>query len=50
MGKIEVRRIEVMQRLKKKRLKQREAAKKSGIDIREVKRLLRAYHQCGAEG
>jgi transposase len=50
MSKKELTRIEVMQRLEKKILKQGEAAKILGISIRQVKRLLRAYRQAGAAG
>ena len=39
-----------MQRLKEKRLKQKEAAQMLGISIRQVKRLWRAYRQIGAPG
>jgi transposase len=42
--------MEVMQRLKEKRLKQKEAAQMLGISIRQVKRLWRAYRQIGAPG
>ena len=50
MSKKEVTRVEVMQRLEKKILKQEEAAKILGISIRHVKRLLRAYRRTGAAG
>ena len=50
MSKKELTRLEVMQRLEEKRLKQKEAAVMLGISIRHVKRLLRAYRQRGEEG
>lgn len=50
MSKKEHTRLEVIQRLEKKRLKQKEAAVMLGISVRHVKRLLRAYRQRGAEG
>ena len=39
-----------MQRLKEKRLKQKEAAQMLGISTRQVKRLWRAYRKKGAQG
>jgi transposase len=50
MSKKELTRIEVMQRLEEKRLKQREAAEMLGISQRHVRRLLRAYRQDGERG
>jgi len=50
MSKKELTRIEVMQRLEEKRLKQREAAEMLGINQRHVRRLLRAYRQDGERG
>jgi transposase len=50
MSNREITRMEVMQRLKEKRLKQKEAAQMLGISIRQVKRLWRAYRQIGAPG
>lgn len=50
MSKKELTRLEVMQRLEEKRMKQKEAAVMLGISVRHVKRLLRAYRQGGAEG
>ena len=50
MSKKELTRLEVMQRLEEKRLKQKEAAVMLGISVRHVKRLLRAYRQGGAGG
>jgi len=46
----ELTRLEVMQRLKAKRLTQKEAAKMLGISIRQVKRLYQAYREHGAKG
>lgn len=39
-----------MQRLKEKRLKQREAAEMLGVSVRQVKRLYKAYQEKGAGG
>jgi transposase len=50
MSKQEITRLEVMQRLKEKRLKQKEAAGMLGISVRQVKRLWRAYRKKGAQG
>ena len=50
MNKKELTRIEVMVRLKEKRLKQREAAKMLGISERHVRRLWRTYRQKGKGG
>ena len=50
MSQKELTRLEVMQRIEKKRLKQKEAAEMLGISVRQVKRLLRSYRQSGAEG
>lgn len=50
MSKKELTRLEVMQRLDEKRLKQREAARQLGISVRQVKRLLRRYRHAGAAG
>ena len=50
MSKQEITRLEVMQRLKEKRLKQKEAAGMLGISVRQVKRLYRPYRKKGAEG
>ena len=46
----ELTRLEVMQRLKEKRLSQKEAAYLLGISTRQVKRLWQAYRQKGAKG
>lgn len=50
MSKTEITRLEVMQRLKDKRLNQAKAAGLLGISIRQVKRLYRAYKAQGAAG
>ena len=50
MSQKEVKRLEVIQRVKEKRLDQREAAGMLGVSIRQVKRLLRAYREKGAAG
>ena len=50
MSKKELTRLEVMQRLEEKRLKQREAAVQLRISVRHVKRLLHCYRQSGAAG
>ena len=46
----ELSRLEIMQRLKEKRLSQAEAAKLMGLGIRQVKRLWRKYGELGAAG
>ena len=50
MSNREITRLEVMQRLKDKRLTQKEAARMLGISPRQVKRLFRAYKTKGASG
>ena len=50
MSNHEITRLEVMQRLKDKRLTQKEAARMLGISTRQVKRLWRAYRKKGAKG
>jgi transposase len=50
MSNREITRLEVMQRLKEKRLKQKEAAGMLGISVRQVKRLYRSYREKGAQG
>jgi len=49
MSKKELTRLEVMQRLEEKRLKQREAAEMLAISERHVRRLFRGYKAGGAE-
>jgi len=46
----EITRLEVMQRLKDKRLSQKEAAEMLALSIRQIKRLFRAYKGQGAKG
>lgn len=50
MSKKELTRLEVMQRLKEKRLTQKEAARLLGLSERQIKRLWRAYRKAGAKG
>lgn len=50
MSKRELTRLEVMQRLKEKRLTQKEAAQQLRISTRQVKRLWQAYREKGAKG
>jgi transposase len=50
MSQKELSRVEVMQRLKAKRLSQKEAAQLLGLSGRQVKRLWRAYRTQGAAG
>ena len=50
MSKKELTRLEVMQRLEEKRLKQKEAATILGISERHVRRLYRAYRRVGEQG
>jgi transposase len=50
MSNKEITRLEAMQRIKDKRLTQKEAARMLGISIRQVKRLYRAYRKEGAKG
>jgi transposase len=50
MSNREITRLEVMQRLKEKRLTQKEAAGMLKISTRQIKRLFRAYKRQGAKG
>src|SRR5512136_124918 len=50
MSKRELTRLEIMQRIKEKRLTQKEAAHMLGMSIRQVKRLWKAYRTQGAQG
>ena len=50
MSNREITRLEVMQRLKDKRLTQKEAARMLGMSVRQIKRLYRAYKAQGAKG
>ena len=46
----EISRLEVMQRLSKKQMRQKEAGRILGLSTRQIKRLLQAYRQTGAAG
>jgi transposase len=46
----ELKRLEVMQKLEEKRMRQQEAACILGVSIRQVKRLLKSYRCDGAQG
>jgi hypothetical protein len=46
----EITRLEVMQRIKDRRLSQKQAAEMLHLSVRQVKRLFRAYKEKGAEG
>ena len=46
----ELSRLEVMQKLEEKRMRQKQAARILGLSVRQVKRLLRAYRDHGAYG
>ena len=50
MSRQEITRLEVIQRLNDKRLKQTEAAQMLGISVRQIKRLFRAYKARGPSG
>ncbi len=50
MSNREITRLEVMQRLQDKRLRQHEASRMLGISVRQVKRLFRAYKDQGPPG
>jgi transposase len=50
MSQRELTRLEVMQRVKRKTLKQRQAAELLSISVRQVKRLCKAYQDSGAAG
>ena len=50
MSKRELSRLEVMQRIKDKRLTQKEAAWMLKLSVRQIRRLFRAYEACGAKG
>ena len=50
MSNQEISRLEVMQRLKEKRLTQKEAAGMLQLSVRQIKRLYRAYKALGAKG
>jgi transposase len=50
MSKRELTRLEVMQRIKERRLTQKEGAQMLGISLRQIKRIWRAYRKNGAKG
>src|SRR5215213_6068792 len=50
MSQKELSRLEVIQRVKRKTLKQRQAAELLSVSVRQVKRLCKAYHASGAAG
>ena len=50
MSKRELTRLEVVQRVQKRRLTQREAAALLGLSVRQVERLCRAYREHGVVG
>jgi len=50
MSNREITRLEVMQRIKDKRLTQKEAARMVSLSVRQIKRLYRAYKAQGARG
>lgn len=50
MSKRELTRLEAMQRIKDKRLTQKEAARMLSLSVRQIKRLYRAYKARGAKG
>ena len=50
MSKQELTRLEIIQRLEEKRMRQTEAAELMGISPRHVRRLLRAYREQGEQG
>ena len=50
MSQPELTRLEVIQRVKRKTLKQRQAAELLSVSVRQVKRLCRAYQASGAAG
>ena len=49
MSKRELTRLEIMQRIKEKRLTQKEAARLLEISLRQVKRVWKAYRTQGAQ-
>jgi transposase len=50
MSKEELSRVEVMEQLQEKRMRQRKGAEVLGVSIRHIKRLVRAYRREGAAG
>jgi len=49
MSQAELRRLEVIKQVIEKKLKQREGGEKLGVSARQIKRMVRAYRQEGAE-
>jgi transposase len=49
MSQRELTRLEVIQRVKRKTLKQRQAAELLGLSVRQIKRLCKAYQRAGTE-
>ena len=50
MSKEELRRLEILQKVDEKRMRQQSAAEILGLSVRQVKRLMRAYRREGAKG
>jgi transposase len=50
MSSKEISRLEVMQKLNEKRLRQKEASTILGVSVRQIKRLLKSYRRAGAQG
>jgi transposase len=50
MSNREITRLEIMQRLKEKRLRQKEAGNMLGLSVRQIKRLYQAFKREGAKG
>jgi transposase len=46
----ELERLEIMQKLRDKRMSQKQAASRLGVSVRQVKRLWKAYRRWGAQG
>ena len=44
----ELNRLEIMQKLEEKRMRQKEAARILGVSVRQVKRLLKSYRRSSA--
>jgi len=50
MSKKELTRLEVIQRLEQKRMRQKEAAEILGVSTRHIRRLLQSYRGCQEKG
>src|SRR5512140_2568457 len=50
MSKEELKRLEILQKVDEKRMRQQSAAEILGLSVRQVKRLVRAYRREGAKG